>query len=78
MSLQSVAVSFFNVSIAIFEKGACQQSASFPQATLFMNFATGTSKHASFQPALKLCDVLECPNASGFHSSRTIIHCIEK
>ena len=34
MSLLSVAVSFFNVSIAIFEKGACQQSASFPQATL--------------------------------------------
>ena len=35
-SLQSGTITPFTLSIAIFEKGACQQSASFPQATLFL------------------------------------------
>ena len=35
-SLQSGTITPFTLSIAIFEKGACQQSASFPQAALFL------------------------------------------
>ena len=49
-SLQSLIISAFTRSIPIFEKVACQQSASIPQATLvFMKFRTGKSRQASFQ-----------------------------
>ena len=59
MSLQSLIISAFTISIAIFEKVACQQSASILQATLvFMKFRTENRG----KPAFKLCDVLESPN----------------
>ena len=53
ISLQSLIFSFI-LSIAIFEKSTYQQSASFPQATLFMKFTTGKSKQASFQIVLRI------------------------
>ena len=36
MSLQSLTTPSFTLSITIFEKGACQQSTSFPQATSYL------------------------------------------
>ena len=34
MSLKSLIMSSFTINIAVIKKGACQQSVSFPQATL--------------------------------------------
>ena len=63
MSLQSLIISPFTISIAIFEKDACQQSASFLQATLcLLNLELENRGKLAF----KLCDILESPNESRF------------
>ena len=72
MSLQSVTIFSFTLIIAIIEKSSCQQSTSFLQATLFIKLTTRKSRQASFQPAFKLRDVLECPQEFRFHTYRNI------
>ena len=52
MSLQSLAISSFTLSIAIFERGACRQSASLPQATLGLWIYNGKLRQARFEPEL--------------------------
>ena len=78
MSLHSVASFSFTLCIVISKIGACQQSESFPQTTVFMKFTAAKLRQASFQPYFKLCDVLEFTNESRFHSYRTIIYYTEK
>ena len=44
---------------------------------IIMKFTTRKSRQAtSFQSAFNLCDILQCPIKSNFHSYRTIIHYI--
>ena len=70
MSLQSLIISSFILRIAIFEKDACQQSASFPQITLFL---WNLQRENRGKPAYKLCDVLECPNESRFKNQNNYL-----
>ena len=55
MSLQSLISSYFTIGIAIFENGACQQSVSFPQATLCL---WNLERKNRGKLAFKLCDVI--------------------
>ena len=63
MSLQSLVILSFTLSIAIFEKDACQQSACFPQTTTCL---WSLQRENRSKPAFKLCDVLQSPNESRF------------
>ena len=67
--------SSFTLRLVIFEKGACHQSAFFPQTTLCLRILSLENRS---KPAFKLCGILECPNESLFHSYITITHYIEK
>ena len=63
MSFQSLITSPFTITIAIFKKGSCEQSVSFPQATLCLQ---NLERENRGKPAFKLCDVFQCPNESRF------------
>ena len=79
ISLQSLTISSFTLSIAIFWKRRLPAIRVLSRSyTVFRKFTTGKWRQASFQPAFKLYDVLEFPYEPCFHSYRNIIRYIEK